>query len=73
MDSDYQPIDCELHDRYESACVLRQLVCLEIEGIVTQTRILDVFQKDGAEFIRVESHESAIRLDQVQWIRMIEP
>lgn len=73
----YQPIDCSVHDRLEDLAV-RQVVCrirymavstsgrnateeeAEMEG-----RIVDVFARDGEEFLRTDEGRE-IRLDRLR-------
>lgn len=73
----YQPIDCSVHDRLEDLAV-RQVVCrirytvasasgrnateeeAELEG-----RIVDVFARDGEEFLRTDEGRE-IRLDRLR-------
>ena len=63
----YRPIDCSLHDRLEAAATLRKIVAIsyrtpqgELVGI--EDRILDIFTRDGAEYLRL-GDGSEIRLD----------
>lgn len=66
--SGYVPIDCEFHDRLESACVLRQNVRLRIRTesgeSVVEGRILDVYVEGAEEFLRFEGI-GPVRLDRV--------
>lgn len=65
----YSPIACELHDRLESAATLRQVVRIVVAepGVAPREfddRIVDVFTREGAEFIRTRGGE-VIRLDRL--------
>ena len=66
----YRPIDCSLHDRLEAWATLGnpQRIAYHDEGgssRVTEGRIVDVFARNGEEFIRTESGEE-IRLDRLE-------
>ena len=65
---DYKPIDCSLHDELESAATLRRTVSIVYEtseeSLEVKDRIVDVFSKDGEEFIRLASGLT-IRLDRI--------
>jgi Rho-binding antiterminator len=70
--SDYQPIDCGLHDRLEELSTLRQPARIEFrdeQGELREARgtIDDVFTNDGAEFIRTDGGEE-IRLDRIEYV-----
>ena len=63
----YRPIDCSLHDRLEAAATLRKIVAISYrtpqgELVEIEDRILDIFTRDGAEYLRL-SGASEIRLD----------
>ena len=65
---DYKPFDCSLHDELESAATLRRTVSIVYEtseeSLEVKDRIVDVFSKDGEEFIRLASGLT-IRLDRI--------
>ncbi|RYG42782.1 hypothetical protein EON79_18230 [bacterium] len=65
----YVPIDCEFHDRLESATVLRASVTLTIASESGSSelmgRITDVFVKDEAEYLTLDTSDEPIRLDRV--------
>ncbi len=63
----YHPVSCEFHDVLEAAAMLRKpvpLVLREADGTSsTRTaRITDVYAKDGADYLTLDSGET-IRLD----------
>ena len=63
----YRPIDCSLHDRLEAASTLRKIVAISYrtaqgELVEIEDRILDIFSRDGAEYLRLSS-TADIRLD----------
>jgi Rho-binding antiterminator len=70
MSTDYQPIDCSLHDRLEALATLRQecdVVYRDADGERRETRerIVDVFARAGEELVRLESG-TEIRLDRLE-------
>jgi Rho-binding antiterminator len=70
MSTDYQPIDCSLHDRLEALATLRQecdVVYRDVDGERRETRerIVDVFARAGEELVRLESG-TEIRLDRLE-------
>lgn len=70
-DDNYQPISCDMHDRYEAAAVKKQDVELEfnLDGVPQRERgkIEDVYSSDGKEFVKFRSHTGAvdIQLDHI--------
>jgi len=65
----YTPIACSLHDQYEAAAVRRTMVEVSWRTgdgaeMSTESRIVDVRVRDGAEFLVLESGE-VIRLDHI--------
>ena len=68
--SDYKPIACSLHDRFEVASVTRSTVELSWPGQDSPYvgRILDIRVRDGAEYAVLEGGET-IRLDRIALIR----
>jgi len=66
----YEPVDCSLHDRFESAAVRQDRVrvewtiCEEAPRTVEGT-IRDIVVRDGAEYL-VMSDGSEIRLDRIR-------
>jgi Rho-binding antiterminator len=70
--SDYEPVDCGLHDRLEELSTLRQPARIEYRddgGEIREARgtIEDVFTSDGAEFVRTDGGEE-IRLDRIEYV-----
>jgi Rho-binding antiterminator len=68
--SEYEPVDCGLHDRLEELATLRQPARIEFRderGELREARstIDDVFTNDGAEFVRTADGEE-IRLDRIE-------
>lgn len=69
-DRPYRPIDCALHDRLEAAATLGRTVRIafrtEGDGVeAIEDRIVDVFARDGAEFVRTAGGR-VIRLDRLE-------
>lgn len=72
--TDYQPIDCALHDLLEVACLAKIPVRIttfadgEIEGLP-----VDVLAKSHSEYlvIRQEDGTSRIRIDRIQIMRAL--
>ncbi len=68
MTSDYHPIDCDLHDRLEAAATIGRVCVLQFRDGDTvaqvEDRIVDVFARDGAEFIRTADGVE-VRLDDI--------
>lgn len=66
LDNTYQPISCSFHDRLEDWAIRRTSVeIVWLEGDIQQTatdRIADVFAKNGADHLRLDSG-ATIRLD----------
>lgn len=70
MSGNYDPIDCSLHDRLESAATLRtpvDIVYREDSGAQASTHdvITDVYARDGVEYLTTRSG-STIRLDRIE-------
>jgi transcriptional antiterminator Rof (Rho-off) len=71
--TDYRPIDCDLHSRYEEAIVLRRLLQLRwhtSEGSVRDEVVkpLDILASAGEEFLIVRDaghNELRLRLDYI--------
>jgi Rho-binding antiterminator len=65
----YRPIDCDLHDALEAAAIRREMLrvrFLDVNGEYQQchTRIVDVFSRNGAEYLSLETGET-VRLDRL--------
>jgi transcriptional antiterminator Rof (Rho-off) len=71
--SDYRPVDCDTHSRYEEAIVLRRQLRLKWrtpEGTVREevVRPVDVLTHQGEEFLVVHTaakEELRVRLDHI--------
>lgn len=66
--SDYEPIDCSLHDRIEEHATLHKDVRIVYRNGMDVTevtdRITDWFAKDGEEFMRT-ANGLTVRLDRI--------
>lgn len=65
----YHPIDCGLHDRLLAAATRGRTVQVRFRGdagelLDLRSRILDVFSREGAEYLRT-SEGGEIRLDRL--------
>ena len=71
--SDYQPIACMEHERLEFAVLRRFLIILVLKnGRILNGRALDVYTKEGAEWLKlreVTGTEHILRLDEIARIR----
>ena len=73
MGSDYTPIDCGLHSRYELAVMRRQSLLLcwrDADGTTVEHRAvaIDLYTKDGEEFlvaVDAQGHRHTLRLDRI--------
>jgi Rho-binding antiterminator len=71
--SDYRPVDCAVHSRYEEAILLRRRLRLRwraAEGGVREEIVepLDVVTREGEEFLRLRDgahQELSVRLDHI--------
>jgi Rho-binding antiterminator len=71
--TDYVPIDCDLHSRYELAIMQRQRLRLSwstdsLPVIACSVIAEDIFTRAGQEFLRVrdeKDREHTIRLDRI--------
>ena len=70
-DDHYDPVSCDMHDRYEAAAVKKQDVELEfdLDGAPRRERgkIADVYTADGKEFVKFTSASGSvdIQLDHI--------
>ena len=68
MPDAYRPIDCSLHDQLEAAATLRRTIGISYERdgeiVEVSDRILDIFTRDGAEFVKLSATE--VRLDDLR-------
>ena len=68
--SEYKSINCGLHDLIEdrivrrAQCTLVYLAENSADPIQYTGRLLDVFSRDGAEFIAIEN-DAIVRLDRI--------
>ena len=65
--TDYKPIACSLHDRYEAAAVRASTVTLRWADRPDAYvgRILDIRVQDGAEYLVLEG-DVEVRLDHIE-------
>jgi Rho-binding antiterminator len=69
----YEPIDCDLYDRYEAAATLRQRVRLTfVDGSASEGIIHDLFVRDKIEWLRMDDGSEA-RLDAVRKFQVLAP
>ena len=64
----YQPIACADHERLEFAALTKQWMELTVEGTVQLLLPLDVYTRDGAEWLRAQNkanEELIVRLDRL--------
>lgn len=73
--TDYKPIACSLHDRMESAAVLRQRVHIRwrngSDEELLSGYIADITVRDGAEYMQLED-DVEIRLDRIDSFEITE-
>ncbi len=61
----YVPIDCNLYDRYEAAATLKQQVRLTLKhGRISEGRIVDLFHREKAEWLRMDQGDE-VQLDDI--------
>jgi Rho-binding antiterminator len=72
MQAPYRPIPCVQHERLEFAVLRRTPLLLTYEAgserITTSVQVLDVYTRDGAEWLSFSDEtgqEAVIRLDQI--------
>ena len=68
MNTDYQPIPCDEHERLELAVLKRQWLDLRVDGATQRLLPLDVYTRDGAEWLRAQTREGdvlTLRLDRL--------
>jgi Rho-binding antiterminator len=54
-DTPYQPIPCIQHERLEYAALTRQWLDVEVDGTVQRLLPLDVYTRDGAEWLKARN------------------
>ncbi|MCA1925529.1 MAG: transcriptional antiterminator, Rof [Thiobacillus sp.] len=67
---DYQPIACADHERLEFAALTKQWVTLTVDDAVQSLLPLDVYTRDGAEWLQARNAAGetlAIRLDRLKF------
>lgn len=65
-DAPYRPIACADHERLEYAALTRQWLTLEVDGLAQRLLPLDVYTRDGAEWLMAQSEAGetvTVRLD----------
>lgn len=71
--SEYQPIACIEHERLEFAVLRRFLITLLLkDGRVLKGQALDVYTKEGAEWLKLREATGAqhvLRLDEIAEMR----
>ena len=74
--SNYQPVDCSIHDRFEAAIVKREPITVELmiddKWKTAQVIPLNVFARNGEEFFEFQFSKGAerrsVRLDKVKLV-----
>jgi Rho-binding antiterminator len=64
----YQPIPCAQHERLEFAVLTRQWLDLRVDGVEQRLLPLDVYTREGAEWLRArtsDGEERVVRLDRL--------
>lgn len=67
----YRPIACADHERLEFAALTRQWLDLAVDGVVTRLRPVDVYTRNGAEWLCAETGDGTrleLRLDRLGFI-----
>lgn len=66
----YRPIACADHERLEYAALTRQWLTLEVDGLAQRLLPLDVYTRDGAEWLLAETpsgEQLTLRLDRLDF------
>ena len=69
-DTPYQPIACADHERLEFAALRKQWLEVRVGGIAQRVLPLDVYTRDGAEWLLAETQSGeqlTLRLDRLQF------
>ena len=69
-DAPYRPIACADHERLEYAALTRQWLTLEVDGLAQRLLPLDVYTRDGAEWLLAETpsgEQLTLRLDRLDF------
>jgi Rho-binding antiterminator len=64
----YAPIPCAQHERLEFAALTRQWLEVMVDGAKQRLRPLDVYTRDGAEWLQAEAdggEQVTLRLDRL--------
>ena len=67
-DTPYQPIACADHERLEFAALTKQWLDVRVDGEAQRLFPLDVFTRDGAEWLQARNEAGAtvtVRLDRL--------
>lgn len=70
MSVPYQPIPCAQHERLEFAALKRQWLDAKVNGQVMRLLPLDVFTREGAEWLLADSEHGeqlTLRLDRLSF------
>ena len=68
--SDYRPIACSDHDRLEFAALTKQWLDVRVGGEAQRLLPLDVYTRDGAEWLLAETESGeqlTLRLDSLRF------
>lgn len=68
--SDYRPIPCVQHERLEFAALTKQWLDLEVDGVAQRLLPLDVYTRDGAEWLQAQTESGetiTLRLDRLRF------
>jgi len=68
--SDYRPIACSDHERLEFAALKKQWLDVRVGGEVQRLLPLDVYTRDGAEWLLAQSESGdqlTLRLDSLRF------
>ncbi|MDT3708399.1 MAG: transcriptional antiterminator, Rof [Thiobacillus sp.] len=69
-DAPYQPIPCVQHERLEFAALRKQWLDVKVDGVVQRLLPLDVYTRDGAEWLLAKNEageELTLRLDRLRF------
>ena len=68
--SGYSPIPCAQHERLEFAALTKQWLALQVDGAVQRLLPLDVYTRDGAEWLQAQTEAGetvTLRLDRLRF------
>lgn len=69
-DAPYRPIPCAQHERLEFAALTQQWLDLRVGGEAQRLLPLDVYTRDGAEWLKAQTpsgEQRILRLDSLQF------